>query len=159
METFLAPPSAAILIRSLRGFSYTLETALADVIDNSITAGATEVRIFADANSGFPRLAVVDDGSGMSATQLHQAMRLGSKDPSESRDAEDLGRFGLGLKTASFSQCRRLTVATRQDSQWHVARWDLDHVYKTDKWQARPSTRGPPRRPRSRPRPACGLRQ
>lgn len=135
METFLAPPSAAILIRSLRGFSYTLETALADVIDNSITAGATEVRIFADANSGFPRLAVVDDGTGMSASQLQQAMRLGSKNPSDTRDADDLGRFGLGLKTASFSQCRRLTVVTRQHSQWHVARWDLDHVYETDKWQ------------------------
>lgn len=135
METFLAPPSAAILIRSLRGFSYTLETALADVIDNSITAEATDVRIFADANSGFPRLAVVDDGTGMTATQLRRAMILGSKNPSEEREAHDLGRFGLGLKTASFSQCRRLTVATRQHSQWHVARWDLDHVYETDEWQ------------------------
>lgn len=135
METFLAPPSASILIRSLRGFSYTLETALADVIDNSVTAGATDVRIFADANSGFPRLAVVDDGTGMSATELKQAMRLGSKNPSAERESDDLGRFGLGLKTASFSQCRRLTVATRQHGEWRVARWDLDHVYETDEWQ------------------------
>ncbi len=88
----------------------------------------------ADANSGFPRLAVIDDGSGMTAEELHPAMRLGSKDPADERDAGDLGRFGLGLKTASFSQCRRLTVATRQDGEWHAARWDLGYVYETDEW-------------------------
>ena len=70
MQTFVAPPSAAILIRSLRGFPYTLETALADVIDNSITAAASSVRIFADANNGFPRLAVIDDGMGMTTDEL-----------------------------------------------------------------------------------------
>lgn len=134
MRTFVARPSAAILIRSLRGFPYTLETALADIIDNSITAGAAEVRIFADANSGFPRLAVIDDGAGMTAEELHQAMRLGSKDPAAEREENDLGRFGLGLKTASFSQCRRLTVATRQNGRWHAARWDLGYVYDTDEW-------------------------
>lgn len=135
VETFIARPSAAILIRSLRGFPYTLETALADVIDNSITAKATNVRIFADSNQGFPRLAVVDDGTGMAVQELHEAMRLGSKDPSAERDLDDLGRFGLGLKTASFSQCRRLTVATRKDGQWRAARWDLDHVYSSDEWE------------------------
>lgn len=134
METFVARPSAAILIRSLRGFPYTLETALADIIDNSITAGASNVRILADANSGFPRLAVIDDGAGMAADELHAAMRLGSRDPAEERDEGDLGRFGLGLKTASFSQCRRLTVATRQNGEWNAARWDLGYVFDTDEW-------------------------
>lgn len=134
VETFVARPSAAILIRSLRGFPYTLETALADIIDNSITAGAGDVRIFAEANSGFPRLAVVDNGAGMTAEELHQAMRLGSKDPAAVRSESDLGRFGLGLKTASFSQCRRLTVATRREGEWHAARWDLGYVYDTDEW-------------------------
>lgn len=134
METFVARPSAAILIRSLRGFPYTLETALADIIDNSITAGASHVRILADANSGFPRLAVIDDGAGMAAGELHAAMRLGSRDPAEERDEGDLGRFGLGLKTASFSQCRRLTVTTRQNGEWNAARWDLSYVFDTDEW-------------------------
>lgn len=134
VETYVARPSAAILIRSLRGFPYTLETALADVIDNSITAGASEIRILADANSGFPRLAVIDNGAGMTAVELHSAMRLGSKDPADERDAGDLGRFGLGLKTASFSQCRRLTVMTRQGRESNAARWDLGYVYETDEW-------------------------
>lgn len=134
METFVSQPSAAILIGSLRGFPYTLETALADIIDNSITAGATEVRIFADANAGFPRIAVLDDGVGMSREELHEAMRLGSKDPASQREPHDLGRFGLGLKTASFSQCRRLSVASSRGGHVHAARWDLRHVYETDEW-------------------------
>lgn len=128
------------MIRSLRGFPYTLETALADIIDNSITAGATEVRIFADANRGYPRLAVIDDGSGMSEPELRQAMRLGSKDPAAEREQGDLGRFGLGLKTASFSQCRRLTVVTSRDWEQRVARWDLAHVYATDEWEVQVPT-------------------
>lgn len=139
-------PVRAILIRSLRGFPYTLETALADIIDNSITAGATDIKILADANGGYPRIAVVDNGSGMSEDELQAAMRLGSKDPSHSRDADDLGRFGLGLKTASFSQCTRLTVVSRQDNNWHAARWDLDHVIATDEWEVQV-----PDQPRSLP--------
>ena len=134
METFVSQPSAAILIGSLRGFPYTLETALADIIDNSITAGADRVSIFAEANAGSPRLAVIDNGSGMSFEQLQTAMRLGSKDPAAARASNDLGRFGLGLKTASFSQCRRLTVATSQNGEVRAARWDLRYVYETDEW-------------------------
>ena len=134
MDTFVSRPSAAILIGSLRGFPYTLETALADIIDNAITAGAERVRIFADANAGFPRIAVIDDGSGMDLAELREAMRLGSKDPAAVRQPNDLGRFGLGLKTASFSQCRRLTVASTRDGNIHAARWDLRYVYETDEW-------------------------
>ena len=122
------------MIGSLRGFPYTLETALADIIDNAITAGAERVRIFADANAGFPRIAVIDDGSGMDLAELREAMRLGSKDPAAVRQPNDLGRFGLGLKTASFSQCRRLTVASTRDGNIHAARWDLRYVYETDEW-------------------------
>lgn len=134
IETFSANPSASILIQGLRDFGYTLETALADVVDNSITAGARRVDIRAELNHGTPRIAIIDDGTGMTADELRAAMRPGSRSPSEARADSDLGRFGLGLKTASFSQCRRLTVVTRRDGNTQAARWDLDFVAKTDQW-------------------------
>jgi hypothetical protein len=131
-----APPSAASLIESLRAFGYDLPTALADLVDNSITAGAR--RIWVDFNwaGSTSTIAVTDDGCGMTVDVLVAAMRLGSRNPLEVRDKHDLGRFGLGLKTASFSQCRRVTVRTRRESQSAVTRcWDLDHVARTDAWQ------------------------
>jgi len=129
-----AAPHAGILIESMRDVGYTLGSALADVIDNSITAGARKVRIFAETADAAARIAVLDDGRGMTADELMDAMRLGSRSPLESRDGNDLGRFGLGMKTASFSQCRRLTVMTRREGRTSVARWDLDTVLKTDDW-------------------------
>src|SRR5258706_40728 len=129
-----AAPHAAILIESMRDVGYTLGSALADVIDNSITAGARKVRIFAETADAAARIVVLDDGRGMTADELMDAMRLGSRSPLESRDGDDLGRFGLGMKTASFSQCRKLTVMTRREGHTSVARWDLDTVLKTDDW-------------------------
>jgi len=102
-----------MLIESMRDVGYTLETALADVIDNAIAADARSVRLLADTSSAEPRIAIVDDGHGMRAAALIDAMRLGSRSPLDLRESGDLGRFGLGLKTASFSQCRRLTVVAR----------------------------------------------
>lgn len=61
-------------------------------------------------------------------------MRLGSTDPREERAIGDLGRFGLGLKTASFSQCRRLTVVSRQHGEIAAFTWDLDTVVKENSW-------------------------
>ena len=131
-----APPRAASLIESLRAFGYDLPTAIADLVDNSVTAGASKIWIdFHWAGSG-SMVAVTDDGCGMAADVLVSAMRLGSKNPLDERDKHDLGRFGLGLKTASFSQCRRVTVRTRREGQPPVTRcWDLDHVARTDDWQ------------------------
>src|SRR5665647_2421908 len=117
MRTVCAAPSAASLIQSMRDLGYSLETALADVIDNSITAHASKIEIFANTTSSDVTMGVVDDGAGMSEDELLEAMRLGSQSPSEERDISDLGRFGLGLKTASFSQCRRLTVVSRRDGE------------------------------------------
>jgi hypothetical protein len=120
-------------MHSLRDMGYDLPSAIADLLDNSIDAGAQEVRIDlgTDWRGGFVRIA--DDGAGMSERQLEEAMRYGS-----SRDYldEDLGYFGLGLKTASLSQCRRLTVATRSThkGRTRVRRWDLDHVNESDSW-------------------------
>lgn len=121
-----------MLIESMRDIGYTLETALADVIDNAISAEASRIEIFADSESS--RIGILDDGKGMSSDELLAAMKPGSRNPLDARDRNDLGRFGLGLKTASFSQCRRLTIVSRQDAHTHAAVWDLDYVAATDDW-------------------------
>lgn len=129
-----ATPHAASLIESLRDIGYSLDTALADVIDNSITAGATSIRLLADTLSEDPSIAILDDGRGMNAAELIEAMRPGSRNPRSERDSRDLGRFGLGLKSASFSQCRKLTVLSRQGGTIAGATWDLDEVARTNRW-------------------------
>lgn len=129
-----ATPHAASLIEGLRDIGYSLETAISDVIDNSITAGAREIRIVTEACSDNPFIAIVDDGSGMSEHELIAAMRPGSRNPLEARDEPDLGRFGLGLKSASFSQCRRLTVVSRKNGKTSAAVWDLDDVAERNEW-------------------------
>lgn len=129
-----ATPHAASLIEGMRDFGYTLETAMADIIDNSITAGASKVEILAETTGDAPWIAVLDDGSGMREAELIEAMRPGSRNPLEDREGHDLGRFGLGLKSASFSQCRQLTVITRKAGVTSAATWDLDRVAKTNVW-------------------------
>lgn len=124
-----------MLVESMRDIGYSLETALADVIDNSITAGAKTIRIFVDTASRNIRIGVTDDGFGMTRAELLAAMRLGSRDPRERNRSKDLGRFGLGMKTASFSQCRRLTVVAKKDGVSCCATWDLDHVVASDEWE------------------------
>lgn len=122
-------PSAAALTESLRGIGYSMPAAIADLIDNSISAEAKSVWLRFDWRSGEPTISVLDDGHGMDATELVDAMRLGSRSPLERRQPTDLGRFGLGLKTAAFSQCRCLTVATcRLAGKTEIRRWDLDHL-------------------------------
>lgn len=118
----------------MRDIGYTLESALADVIDNAISANASTIHVNYDTNSANPFLAVVDDGDGMTRLELMTAMRLGSQSPTEQRHERDLGRFGLGMKTASFSQARRLTVVSVKDAQRSVAQWDLDMVVERDDW-------------------------
>ena len=101
-----AAPIPSALVNSLRAFGYALDTAVADLIDNSITAHARRIDIRFDWNSGAPRISLTDDGDGMPEIELVAALRLGAINPAELRAADDLGRFGLGLKTASFSQAR-----------------------------------------------------
>jgi len=113
---------------------YSLRTALADVIDNSITAGASNISLFADTHHAEPAIGILDDGGGMTRDELFEAMRPGARNPLEARAETDLGRFGLGLKTASFSQCRCLTVMTRKDSTVSCATWDLDRVAEKNRW-------------------------
>ena len=96
-------PNASSLLESMRSIGYSFETALADIIDNSISANAKEIRIYQRQSDERPYIQVLDNGFGMSNKELIEAMRLGSKNPIEKRSVTDLGRFGLGLKSASFS--------------------------------------------------------
>lgn len=133
MKSIPLPPYAPTLIESTRAIGYTLEAAIADIVDNSISALASCVDIFF-----YPLddsyIAILDDGCGMSADELNTAMRYGSQNPNEKRAANDLGRFGLGLKTASLSQCRTLTVVSKQHDTVEARRWDIDHVISTGDW-------------------------
>jgi len=130
-------PDPASLIESMRDIGYSMETAVADLIDNSITAEASNIDIRFSWNDGDPWLAIIDNGFGMSSDELTSAMRLGSRNPLEERDKEDLGRYGLGLKTASFSQCRKLTVISKNGLAINGREWDLDLIAasKSGKWK------------------------
>jgi hypothetical protein len=127
-----AAPDASSMIESLRAHGYTLSTAIADIVDNSIAAHAENVWLKFDWNSGSPWISITDDGTGMTEKELVNAMKLGSKNPLAERAASDLGRFGLGLKTASFSQARRLTVVSHKNSKSSLRRWDLDYLSQPD---------------------------
>ena len=132
------PPYAASIVESLRAFGYDLPTALADLVDNSISAGAHHVWLRFEWAGADSVISVTDDGRGMSAAELVEAMRFGSHSPLSKRAPSDLGRFGLGLKTASLSQCRRLTVRSRRVGCLLETRcWDLDAiaVTTTNEWR------------------------
>jgi len=131
----IVEPRAAALIESLRAFGYDLSTALADLADNSLFHMAHSISVHFHWAGEKSAIAIADDGSGMDEQTLKDAMRVGSRNPRETRDPGDFGRFGLGLKTASFSQCRRITVFTWCNGGEPLIRcWDLDHVAETDKW-------------------------
>lgn len=121
-----APPKASAMIEALRGLGYNTQTAIADIIDNSIAAKAQTIDIRFIWSAEASRIEIQDDGLGMSARGIDLAMRLGESNPLDTRSSKDLGRFGMGLKTASFSQCRRLTVASIGSDNFQCLRWDLD---------------------------------
>lgn len=127
------PPDAASLMMSARSFgNYDLPSALADLIDNSINAGARSISLTCVMNDEGPEVRIRDDGSGMSSAFLVNAMRPASTNPEAERSPDDLGRFGWGMKSASFSQCRRLAVLTHGEGELSGAEWDLDNV---DGWR------------------------
>ena len=133
----LVAPRADALMESLRATGYSLPDAVSDIIDNSITAGGRNIWMnfqWAGADSW---VSILDDGRGMSESGLIDAMRIGSRSPREVREPSDLGRYGLGLKTASISQARSLTVATHVSKQrgMNTRQWDLDHLASTGDWQ------------------------
>lgn len=128
-------PRANILMGSMRSIGYTFESAIADVIDNSISAHCVNVHLYFPENP-LEKLAVgiLDDGSGMSDSNLFEAMRYGSSSSEDQRDIDDLGRFGLGMKSASMSMCRKLTVASKFDGKIHAYTWDYDYIKQKEEW-------------------------
>lgn len=128
------PPRAAALSESMRDIGYSLESAVADIVDNSISATASKVDILFDIKNSKVRVAIIDNGAGMTENELVEAMRHGAYNPRSYRSKDDLGRFGLGLKTASFSQCKKLTVISRKNSSISGAVWDLALVADRDDW-------------------------
>ena len=126
-------PSPSSMLGSLRSIGYNLKTALADVLDNSIAAGASHIEIVNnDLKSGANELewiAIVDNGIGMTRDGIAAAFTLGGKGINAFRHETDLGRFGLGLKTASFSQCKRLTVISKTNtSEVSSLVFDIDYI-------------------------------
>lgn len=127
-------PPEAELMESMRSVGYSLETAVADLIDNSISANSKNVVISFEFSAD-KYVAILDNGDGMDEVSLRTAMRFAGKPPSQTRNKRDLGRFGLGLKTASLSQAKRLTVLTKQSGQPPLAAvWDLDTIERTRAW-------------------------
>ena len=132
MNLINLPPDAASLMESTRAIGYSLPTAVADIIDNSIAAQASRVEIFYSAAEKY--VAILDDGCGMSGDELTRAMKYGGISPLAARDKNDLGRFGLGMKTASLSQCEVLTVVSKKDGNISARRWDLNTIRQTNFW-------------------------
>ena len=133
MKEQIVNPCVGNFIKSLRDIGYNFEIAVADVIDNSITANAKQIKIYAKSNPEIS-FCIIDDGFGMTEEELMEAMRLAGKDPSKERKEYDLGRFGLGLKTASFSQCKKLTVLSKKEKLIHAAQWDLNYLEEKNEW-------------------------
>lgn len=127
-------PDAKSLIESLRSIGYNFESAIADLIDNSISAYASRIDISFDLGN-HPYLSILDNGTGMSEEKLYQAMKFGSQNPNITRSKKDLGRFGLGLKSASLSQCREFIVVTKQSDELTAASWDLDYISEVNDWK------------------------
>jgi hypothetical protein len=129
-------PSAKRLIRSLRDIGYEFSDAVADIIDNSIEAHATVINITFRFEGENSYIIIADNGVGMTAKGIQEGLRFGSNRSYD--DLDDLGRYGLGLKTASLSQCERLTVSARRGEERALINsycWDLNHIEKTNRWE------------------------
>ena len=127
-------PTAEVLMNSMRAMGYSFESAVADILDNSISAGAKTIHIKFPINPMESFVAVCDDGTGMTKDELFDAMKYGSEQKPEHREESDLGRFGLGLKSASLSQCRKLTVMSKKNDSISAFIWDLDIIEKEHDW-------------------------
>lgn len=135
MNNLINDPNASRLIYGLRDTGYNVRTAAADIIDNSIAAGANNVNIQIDLmHDGRKLVYFGDDGCGMEQEEVYKAMRYGAD---RRPDAKSLGKFGLGLKTASSSVCKRYSVISRKTPDQPLAKltWDLDHVVLRNAWE------------------------
>ena len=131
-------PSAKRLISSMRDLGYEFADAVAEIVDNSIQAGANVIQVNLQFDGYDSYLTVLDNGVGMTPSEIREAMRFGSM---RDYEQDDLGKFGLGLKTSSLSQCDSLTVSSRNSEkkvQLHSYSWDMDHINKVDRWEILP---------------------
>ena len=135
IQNEIVNPDPTRVIEGLRDTGYELNTALADIIDNSIAAEATRIEIKSEMDfEGNITVYIADNGYGMDRDGLLNAMKYGSdRRPNPS----SLGKFGLGLKTASTAFCRSLSVVSRASAEQPLikAMWDLDHVAKVSEWE------------------------
>ena len=127
-------PTADVLMVSMRAMGYSFKSAVADVIDNSISAHANNISIIFPIDPANCYVAICDNGDGMTSAELFDAMKYGSESKREGRSNDDLGRFGLGLKAASLSQCRKLTVVSKKDNVISAYIWDLDIIEEKRDW-------------------------
>lgn len=128
-------PKANTLMGALRSMGYTFESAIADVIDNSISAHASKVQIlFPTTPLAYLAVGIIDNGQGMTNDELLEAMRYGSMASEDQRADDDLGRFGMGMKSASLSQCRHLTVISFSGLEYHGYRWDYSYILEKQDW-------------------------
>ena len=124
-------------MESMRALGYTTEVAVADIIDNSLDGGARRVHVKGDVSDSPGWLWIFDDGHGMTLNEMVDSLKLAAVSSVDDRGASDLGRFGLGLKTATFSQCRRLTLISRKDGQTEGICFDLDELRLESDWTVR----------------------
>lgn len=133
MKNFIIqPPNPGNLLFAIRSIGYSFSTAVADIIDNSISAKANKIYIYSEVQ-GHPYFCFLDNGTGMTDAELSNAMLLGSA--RKNSDAFDLGRFGLGLKSASLSQCRRFSVLTKKAGSISAMAFDIDEIEKWKQWR------------------------
>jgi len=128
-------PQADQLMGSMRHMGYSFESAVADVIDNSISASSENIYLLFPTDRMAPLcMGILDDGHGMSHDVLFEAMRYGCSSLEDERAKDDLGRFGLGMKSASLSQCRILTVVSVHNGVTSAYTWDYNVILKKKKW-------------------------
>ena len=134
MKTKKNVPKADSLMGSMRSIGYTFESAIADIIDNSISANAKNIQLSFPTEASNCFVSIMDDGMGLTEDELFNAMRYGSTACEETRKDDDLGRFGLGLKAASLSQCRILSVVSKKDGKVSAFQWNYNHILKSGEW-------------------------
>ena len=105
------------LLSVLAQAGYSLPSAIADLLDNSIFKGAHNITIDFERKGEESEVIISDDGLGMDRDGLIEALTLAPHSMEEERDFNDLGRFGVGMKTASFSFCKTLRVESKVEGK------------------------------------------
>ncbi len=137
IQSEVAEPNPEYLIKSIAEQGYSLESSLADLMDNSVSANANKIEVLIRMEQEPFTLFIADNGIGMNEEALKASMQFPSNSPEEERNALDLGRFGLGMKTASFSQTRCFTVLSRKKGTKNYSgrTWDVNYLKQVGKWR------------------------